>query len=91
MAITSGYGFSLFGSAINHSIACDKAVSAFYAQDIANGDGATVGNGINAGFYGKLSTVNSRNYNFYADGNAPNYFRGNAIYLAQLSISASWY
>ena len=31
---------------------------------------------INAGFYSELTSISDKNYNFYAEGTAPNYFKG---------------
>ena len=43
----------------------------------------------NYGFYGNLPTDGDKNYNFYAEGSAPNYFRG-VTSVGANTISPGW-
>ena len=38
--------------------------------------GAAIGTDTNIGFYGGLTSDDDKNYNYYASGNAPNFFAG---------------
>ena len=68
-------GYRAAGTADSTKFANAGSIQAgFLAKDTISGAAA-----INAGFYSELTSFSSSNYNFYATGNAPNYFAGPVI------------